>query len=535
MLIEDDIARIVCASGYPELLLDFYKTLRIPVDTLPTLHIMQSTGRPYLLLDSHENPEWMRYCPPEVAWIRSYVAAPIFQGDQVVGVMNLDSDLPHTFTQAHAERLETFAYQAAIAIRNARLYEDERRGRVLAQIFQKAAEGLSVPERLESTLEMTLEELRTILSFDQASIYLVDGEQLHLVAEYFDANLIQTDGIIHNNLDYVDIPLVYRSLSHGEPQILVDVRQNEQWQTVPGVRADTRSWIGMPLIVTDVAIGFMSICGDQPGVFTAHDIDTAASFAQQIGLAIENSNLQKRLELSLLDLREAQAHLTRTARLSVAGEIAAGVAHQINNPLTTVIAQSYLLMKRIPPEDPAYQAVETIRQATYRAGTVVQRLLDFARPSRYAFRTLNINHSLEYAVSLVRPQIEPHTARLSLELAPDLPSIRASEQHLEDVWINLLLNARDAVAGHEDSLITLRSRLCGEDAIEVVVEDNGCGIASENLEQIFVPFYTTKDHGTGLGLPICYDIVSRHGGKMVVTSELNQGTRFTITLPVMKA
>jgi signal transduction histidine kinase len=231
--------------------------------------------------------------------------------------------------------------------------------------------------------------------------------------------------------------------------------------------------------------------------------------------------------------KQAELALQRTARLSAIGELAAGVAHQINNPLFTVITDSHLLLEQLPSDSPAYESAAAIQRAASRAGDVVQRLLDFSRAQPSTARPVDVNASIRQAVDLIRVQIEPHIARLVVELAPQLPFIEASEEHLQDVWINLLLNARDAVGQSENAMIQITTKLNVErEMIEIVIEDNGMGISEEALTQIFTPFFTTKTRGTGLGLAVCYDIVRYHGGSISVKSALSQGATFIVSLPI---
>jgi C4-dicarboxylate-specific signal transduction histidine kinase len=244
--------------------------------------------------------------------------------------------------------------------------------------------------------------------------------------------------------------------------------------------------------------------------------------------------MHAQLETSITSLQRAEANLAQAARLSVAGEIAASIAHQVNNPLTAIVAHTHLLLKRRTPDSPDYQSIETIRQAAYRAGSVVQRLLSFARPSAYALQPVDVNQSIEHAVSLIRAHIESHQVRLILELTPRLPMVNGSAEHLEDVWINLILNARDAVAGREEGTIEITTRLAEDGTrIEVRVQDNGTGIASDVLPRIFVPMFTTKAHGTGLGLSVCHEVIQHHRGHINVSSQVGQGTTFIVTLPCL--
>jgi signal transduction histidine kinase len=238
------------------------------------------------------------------------------------------------------------------------------------------------------------------------------------------------------------------------------------------------------------------------------------------------------LEESRTNLSEAHARLARAAQLQVAGEIATGIAHQVNNPLTTIIAESYLLAKYLPPGSKHFESVSAIREAAYRAGTVIQRLVDFARARPFSLAPVDVNQSISSATSLLREQIEPHIARLVLDLAADLPPVQGSEKHLQDVWLKLLLNARDAMdkpGAGEISLTTSYDRTA--DLVQVIIHDNGHGIPAEQLDRIFKPFYTTKDKGTGLGLSICKDVIAKHRGAIRVESTLHEGTTVLVSLP----
>lgn len=240
------------------------------------------------------------------------------------------------------------------------------------------------------------------------------------------------------------------------------------------------------------------------------------------------------LERSQAALAQAHEQLARSARLAAAGETAAGVAHQINNPLTSIVAEVHLLLSRPDLDDELRESIQAIKEAAYRAGTIVEQMLNLTRSLPLDMGETDVNASVQNAIALVRTQVEPYVSRLMIELAPGLPPVTASGRHLEDVvWINLLLNARDAVRdipGGQIRVSTAYNR--AEQMVEVTIEDNGVGIRAEDLPHIFTPFFTTKPHGTGLGLAICHDVVQRHGGIMKVESQAGAGARFTVKLPI---
>lgn len=230
--------------------------------------------------------------------------------------------------------------------------------------------------------------------------------------------------------------------------------------------------------------------------------------------------------------RRLENSLAQSEKLAAMGQLAAGVAHEINNPLSAIIANTQLLQRELPPEDDRQESVDLIARAGERALRVVRNLLDFARQDKYELTPTDINSTLDNALALVQHQLATHSINLLTDLAADLPRVEASRDHLQGVWLNLLLNGRDALNGQAGEIRVTSSRVGHE--IHVTVADTGMGIPPEKLPRIFEPFYTTKEpgRGTGLGLAMCHRIVKQHGGHIRVDSRVGQGTLFTVVLPL---
>jgi PAS domain S-box-containing protein len=240
---------------------------------------------------------------------------------------------------------------------------------------------------------------------------------------------------------------------------------------------------------------------------------------------------RKQLEAQI---QKAQTQLAQAVRLAAIGELASGVAHQISNPLTTVIAEAQILLRNLKPGHAARESAEAIERAGWRAQGAVQRLLDFSRPASAMQETLAINETVQHALTLVGAQIETTGVTLQLELAPNLPGIQGNARQIEDLWVNLLLMARDATADSQPHCIRVRSRLARSPAgVQVDVNDDGALIPPEQLVSIFEPDFTgpTAGRGTGLELSICREIVRQHHGQILAASQPGQGTTFTVILP----
>lgn len=237
------------------------------------------------------------------------------------------------------------------------------------------------------------------------------------------------------------------------------------------------------------------------------------------------------IEQDITDKRRLEATLAQSEKLAAVGQLAAGLAHEINNPLTAVIANAQLLMRELPPDDDKQEMVELIALAGERASQVVRNLLDMARREQYEFNPTDINLTIDKALALLQHDIVARSVDLKFLPAEDIPMIIASQDHLQGVWLNLLTNAIDSL-GSERRKVQIETKYKG-DEVHVIISDSGEGMNPDQLSRIFEPFYTTKGpgQGTGLGLSVCHRIIKQHGGRILVDSKLEIGTKLTVVLP----
>jgi two-component system NtrC family sensor kinase len=230
-------------------------------------------------------------------------------------------------------------------------------------------------------------------------------------------------------------------------------------------------------------------------------------------------------------LFKAHQQLARTEKLTALGEMAAGVAHEINNPLGGILLYSNLVLEDIPPDSPARENMQKIIYQTNRSKRIVQSLLDFARAPTGEMLPLNINSVIDSSLGLVRDQAMFHGIEIKKCLAEDLPEVIGDKSRLEDVFLNLFINAADAMKGGGTLTITTVPGL--DNSVKILVSDTGKGIEKKDLPHIFEPFFTTKEpgQGTGLGLPIAYGIVRKHNGLIDAESTPGKGTTFIVSLP----
>jgi hypothetical protein len=240
------------------------------------------------------------------------------------------------------------------------------------------------------------------------------------------------------------------------------------------------------------------------------------------------------------DRAELERRLMQADKLSSIGLLAAGVAHEVNTPLAVISTYAQMLAKQISGDEQKAPLLEKIARQTFRASEIVNSLLNFSRTSATEFVSVDLNKVVRETLSLVEHQFTKSTVKVDLELDENLTLIKGSPGKLQQVFLNLFLNARDAMesgsGGSQGRTLAIEtSRWNG--AVRVRVCDSGAGIAPENLARIFDPFFTTKGavKGTGLGLSVSYGIVREHGGDIEVQSQPGKGTQFQLTFPVASA
>jgi PAS domain S-box-containing protein len=229
----------------------------------------------------------------------------------------------------------------------------------------------------------------------------------------------------------------------------------------------------------------------------------------------------------------AQVHLANSARLAAIGELASGVAHHINNPLTAIIAETQILQQSIAESHPAHESVDLIQRAGWRVQKGVQQLLDFSRPATTTLTSLSINDTIETALSLVGEHIQSIGIGLETHLAENLPSIHGNTRQLIDLWVNLLLLARDACADGSQHKILIRTYNEEEGKIQVKIRDDGKIISAQEMSTLFEPSFIkpVEGRGTGIELSICQEIVRQHFGEIEATSNSKEGTIIRVTFP----
>ncbi len=231
-------------------------------------------------------------------------------------------------------------------------------------------------------------------------------------------------------------------------------------------------------------------------------------------------------------LKQAQAALVQSEKMSAFGQLSAGIAHEVKNPLAGILGYAQLSMRKVDKESPVYRHLSLIEKETKRCKEIIENLMRFARQEKVAMEITELNNVVSEACAIVDHQLTINQVKLNKELTPDLPKFMGNGNQLQQVLMNLMINAQQAMDGKNGS-VTVSTRLLDGDKLEVRVSDTGPGIPKEIQAKIFEPFFTTKavGKGTGLGLSVSYGIIRDHQGEIHIESEPGQGASFVITLP----
>jgi signal transduction histidine kinase len=289
----------------------------------------------------------------------------------------------------------------------------------------------------------------------------------------------------------------------------------------------------LPLFVDGELTGVLVVGGKATGeVFHPAEVELLEMLAGQAAVALKNSRLYSDLRAQMDELTRTQQQLVQAAKLAAIGELAAGVAHEINNPLTTILGNCELALRRVSADSELHRRLRTLQEEGRRAARITRALLDFARRREPARQPVEIARLVTRTVELLATRVGRKAIAIDTHLDPRTPPILGDADQLTQVLLNLAGNAMDAMPG--GGALTIRTEWHqGLDVVTVALTDTGIGMSAEQRARIFEPFYTTKPEGqgTGLGLSLSLGIVKSHGGNLTVESEPGQGTTMTVSLP----
>lgn len=319
----------------------------------------------------------------------------------------------------------------------------------------------------------------------------------------------------------------------GEPLLVLDAQNDPRFcpRIDEAIGFVTRSILCVPLKVKDKIIGAIEVINKLDGQFDENDLWLLNYMAGSVAIALENARLYTELSAFARKLERSQAQLIQAEKLAAMGRLAASIAHEINNPLQAIHNCLHLTLKKPLSEEKKTRYLGMAQEEVERLITIVQRMLEFYRPSREGMAPADVHTIIEKVLALSSKRLQHSKITVTKKLTSNLPTVNAVSDQLRQVFLNLVINAIEAMP--QGGELCIETKLCEDrDALSVAFTDTGVGLSEKERENIFEPFFTTKATGTGLGLSVSYGIIERHGGRIEVQSEPGKGATFTVYLPL---
>ncbi|MGD0946661.1 MAG: ATP-binding protein [Candidatus Binatia bacterium] len=374
----------------------------------------------------------------------------------------------------------------------------------------------------EKLLRELADTLIRVLQLDRVAIFLQAPDQAY--------HLQHSAGIAPTTEEFARGDVLVRLLAQRAETVLrEELEAAAASSELAAIRDSYRvnAWeVSMPLTISGRLVGFVNLGRKRNlELFSSGDLELLNTLAAEAAIALENARLYD-------ELKKSQDIIRRADRLSALGTLAAGIAHEIRNPLVSIQTFFQLAPERLHDHEFSTTFLNTTAGEVNRIANLITELLSFARSPTAAFGPLDLNAAVERVVTLLEPEAKNRKLTLTRGLAPALPLVCADGDQIKQVLINLILNAIQATEpGGAVSISSRTVRNGNADLVQLEVRDTGAGIAPEHLEEIFNPFFTTKAKGTGLGLPIAHQIVTEHAGSITVESREGWGTTVFVNLP----
>jgi signal transduction histidine kinase len=403
---------------------------------------------------------------------------------------------------------------------------------VMCRLINDLVTMTDLGELMDRTAEMVLE----IIKADRALLMLVDSESGELSVQA----TRQRKGLKSDDEISFSKTISRRVFETGESILTFDAMKDDRFQSSDSIILHRiRSTLCVPIKTKDRILGIIHVDTLEKVMgFSQEELELLAAMGHQIGIAVENAKLVTDLKKANVEIKDQQAKLIEAEKLTLLGKIAGGVAHEINNPIMSILGFTGMACKRLQDAVPAPEKVNecihylnVVQEEAHRCIQIVESISQFYRRKQSAMAPIRIEKVIEAALSIAKLHMNQGHIEIVTHLSPDLPPILANQGLLQQVLVNILLNARDAM--EKGGVLSVATGFENPPWVTIRISDTGCGIKPEDIQRVFTPLFTTKGEGkgTGLGLSISQDIIKSHNGAIEVESVPGKGTTFIIRLP----
>jgi len=459
--------------------------------------------------------------------VRSELAVPLEVKGEVRGVINVDSDRINAFSADDQELLQELALQAAKVIHNTWLYEQLRLKVMLFESLASVSRTINSTLNLDEALRVITREACELMRARMCSLMLLDESRdwLDLRASYGAG-----DAYIRKPRLGAEESLIGVVVRRKKALQVANVQADSRYQNVELARRENLvSLLSVPLVFSGQTIGVLNVYTAKPYNFSNEEIKILSALAELSAIAIEKARLYERL----VDVEE---QLRQNEKLSALGLLAAEVAHEIRNPLTVMKLLYHSLNLKFAADDPRAKDTKIIESKIEHLNKIVEQILDFARTTEPNLAPVNLNDLVDELGLLVRHKLANQNVRLIRDLHPDLPMVLGDAPQLEQAFLNLILNAAEAMPNGGALTIKSHAVQTDENPGHIVLEfkDTGEGMSVEQQKRAFkAVLATTKVKGSGLGLAIVGRIIETHQGEIRILSRAGRGTTIRIKLPIL--
>ena len=469
-----------------------------------------------------------------------------FRG-QTIGILCVESPRAGAFSLYDESLMTVIASHLASIADYTRLREEaEGRARNLGLIHEVVQQviGLTDPR---AVAEITSELLARYFAYELTAVFIADDKGDLTIGGFGGTSQSVVKRAMRSFEYPVEGGITGYVFKTGESVVVNDVLQDSRYRSIKGWQAASE----MCVVIREgiKILGIIDVESSSRNAFTHNDFMALESLAGILASVIISADQYQRMQVIVTQLRSTQVELRarmeaqrsaenrliQAAKLAAVGEMAAGIAHELNNPLTSVTGFAELALEEIPEDSEMHKDIEIVLREALRARSVVRRLLDFSRQSESMRARVSLNEIIEDVVALSKHLLHTSGVRLNLDLEVNLPWVLVDANQMKQVLLNLVHNALQAMpSGGDMKILTETVSRNNRDWVVVSVMDTGIGIPQSELARIFEPFYTTKGSqgGTGLGLSVTYGIVTDHGGQIDVESLPGRGSKFTVWLPL---
>jgi signal transduction histidine kinase len=477
----------------------------------------------------------------------SALVVPLRYRGQAIGALTIENPRPEAFNQYDEHLMVVIASHLAGLVEYGRLREEaEGRARSLGLIHEVVQQVIGLTDKQEMA-QITADLLADYFGYELAAVVFQDDRQKMLVQGFGGRQGTAVEKIASGYDLGSPAGITGYVFSKGESVLVNDTGRDERYLPLKGWNASSVTCV--PLKDGERVFGIINVESSQPNAFTANDLIAVESLAGILSAVVASADQYRHLQETIRQLRQtqnelkarmdaqqaAENRLLQAAKLAAVGEMAAGIAHELNNPLTTVTGFTELVLEELPEESGYREELEMIQKEARRATDVVRRLLDFSRQGERTRARADLNEIVEDVLALTQHLIHTSGVRLTVQLAGEIPWVSVDRNQMKQVLLNLIHNALQAMPDGGNIVLCTETRTRENRSWAVMsVEDSGTGIAPKDRDRVFEPFFTTKGDkgGTGLGLSVTYGIVTDHGGEIDVASEPGKGSKFTVWLPL---